>query len=110
MNLRLHPRSVAPAEGHEKCGPRRPTRSGYSCNNAVSRWREPRRIPLDSEAWRADLAAFQNEMAELAAAEREAGVPAEDTVAFEGASIDDDVTIRAAGRVNVRETTGFRVY
>ena len=34
MNLRLHPRSVAPAEGPEKCGPRRPTRSGYSCNNA----------------------------------------------------------------------------
>ena len=34
MNLRLHPRSVAPAEGREKCGPRRPTRSGYSCNNA----------------------------------------------------------------------------
>ena len=24
----------APAEGPEKCGPRRPTRSGYSCNNA----------------------------------------------------------------------------
>ena len=36
MNLRLHPRSVAPAEGPEKCGPRRPTRSGYSCNNAVT--------------------------------------------------------------------------
>ena len=35
MNLRLHPRSVAPAEGPEKCGPRRPTRSGYSCNNAA---------------------------------------------------------------------------
>ena len=34
MNLRLHPRSVAPAEGPEKCGPRRPTRNGYSCNNA----------------------------------------------------------------------------
>ena len=34
MNLRLHPRSVAPAEGREKCGPRRPTRNGYSCNNA----------------------------------------------------------------------------
>ena len=34
MNLRLHPRSVAPAEGPEKCGPHRPTRSGYSCNNA----------------------------------------------------------------------------
>ena len=25
---------MAPAEGPEKCGPRRPTRSGYSCNNA----------------------------------------------------------------------------
>ena len=37
MNLRLHPRSVAPAEGPEKCGPRRPTRSGYSCNNAYHR-------------------------------------------------------------------------
>ena len=37
MNLRLHPRSVAPAEGPEKGGPRRPTRSGYSCNNAQRR-------------------------------------------------------------------------
>ena len=36
MNLRLHPRSVAPAEGPEKGGPRRPTRSGYSCNNALN--------------------------------------------------------------------------
>ena len=36
MNLRLHPRSVAPAERPEKCGPRRPTRSGYSCNNAAA--------------------------------------------------------------------------
>ena len=35
MNLRLHPGSVAPAEGHEKCRPRRPTRRGSSCNNAV---------------------------------------------------------------------------
>ncbi len=66
----------------------------------VSMWREPRRIPLDSEAWRANLAAFQNEMAELAAAERESGVPAEDTVAFEVASIDDDVTIRAVLTLN----------
>ena len=37
MNLRLHPRSVARAEGPEKGGPRRPTRSGYSCNNAAKR-------------------------------------------------------------------------
>ena len=35
MNLRLHPCSVTPAEGPEKCGPRRPTRNGYSCNNAM---------------------------------------------------------------------------
>ncbi len=35
MDLRLHPGSVAPAEGHEKCGPRRPTHSGSSCNNAA---------------------------------------------------------------------------
>ena len=34
MDLRLHLRSVAPAEGPEKCGPRRPTRSWSSCNNA----------------------------------------------------------------------------
>ena len=37
MNLRLHPCSVTPAEGPEKCGPRRPTRNGYSCNNAAPR-------------------------------------------------------------------------
>ena len=34
MDLRLHPCSVAPAERHEKGGPRRPTRRGSSCNNA----------------------------------------------------------------------------
>ena len=39
MDLRLHPGSVAPAEGHEKCGPRRPTHSGSSCNNAPPRRR-----------------------------------------------------------------------
>ena len=32
-----HTCSVAPAEGPEKCGSRRPTRSGYSCNNALDR-------------------------------------------------------------------------
>ncbi len=37
MDLRLHPGSVAPAEGHEKCRPRRPTHSGSSCNNASRR-------------------------------------------------------------------------
>ena len=66
----------------------------------VSRWREPRRIPLDADAWRADLAAHQSRMAEIAAAERQAGVPAEETVAFEVASIVDDVEIRAVLHLN----------
>ena len=67
----------------------------------VSRWREPRRIPLDADAWRADLAAHQSRMAEIAAAERQAGVVlAEDTVAFEVASIADDVEIRAVLHLN----------
>ena len=38
MNFRLHSRSVAPAEGPEKCEPRRPTGRGYSCNNAFETW------------------------------------------------------------------------
>ena len=36
MDLRLHPCSVAPAEGHEKCRPNRPTPAGSSCNNALN--------------------------------------------------------------------------
>ena len=35
MDLRLHPRRVAPAEGPEKCRPHRPTPAGSSCNNAA---------------------------------------------------------------------------
>ena len=35
MDLRLHPCSVAPAEGPEKCGPTRPTPAGSSCSNAL---------------------------------------------------------------------------
>ena len=66
----------------------------------VSRWREPRRIPLDADAWRADLAAHQRRIAEIAAAEREAGVPAKDTIAFEVASIAGDVEIRAVLHLN----------
>ena len=66
----------------------------------VSQWREPRRIALDAGAWRAGLAAHQRRMAEIAAAEREAGVPAEETVAFEVAGIADDVQIRAVLHLN----------
>ena len=36
MNLRLHPCSVAPAEGPQKRGPSCPTRNGSSCNNATT--------------------------------------------------------------------------
>ena len=39
MDLRLHPCSVAPAEGHEKCRPNRPTPAGSSCNNAFAKQR-----------------------------------------------------------------------
>ena len=53
MDLRLHPCSVAPAECHEKCGPCRPTRSGYSCNNATQdydvRW------GVTTGAWTTDM-------------------------------------------------------
>ena len=50
MNLRLHPGSVTPAEGHEKCRPRRPTHSGSSCNNApCHRHVNVGRLDLDGE-------------------------------------------------------------
>ena len=76
------------------------SRDYLSVFEAVSQWREPRRIPLAADAWRADLAAHQSRMAEIAAAERAAGVAAEDTVAFEVASIADAVEIRAVLHVN----------
>ena len=45
MDLRLHPCSVAPAEGYEKCEPRRPTRRWSSCNNAPTGcWRCSRNV------------------------------------------------------------------
>ena len=54
----------------------------------VSRWREPRRIPLDAKAWRADLAKYQKKIAEIDAA-------GFDGLAFEVARISDHVDIRA---------------
>ena len=45
MDLRLHPCRVAPAEGHEKCGPS-PTRAGYPsrirCQAATGSWTKSR--------------------------------------------------------------------
>ena len=49
MNLRLHPCSVTPAVGPEKCGPRRPTRAGPSCNNAADR-RRVMQDPVENRA------------------------------------------------------------
>ena len=76
------------------------SREYFSVLEPVSRWRDPRRIPLDANTWRADLAAHQAEIAEIAALERAAGVPAEQTMAFEVASIADDVEIRAVLHLN----------
>ena len=76
------------------------SREYFSVLEPVSRWRDPRRIPLDANTWRADLAAHQAEIAEIAALERVAGVPAEQTMAFEVASIADDVEIRAVLHLN----------
>ena len=55
----------------------------------VSRWREPRRVALDADAWNADLAAHQNEMAALGA-----------DLAFEVARIEDSIEIRALLHLN----------
>ena len=55
----------------------------------VSRWREPRRIELDADAWKADLTAHQNQMAGIG-----------DDLAFEIARIEDSINIRAVLHIN----------
>ena len=55
----------------------------------VSRWREPRRISLDAESWKANLKAHQNKMAAIGG-----------DMAFEIASIEDSVEIRAILHLN----------
>ena len=47
---------MAPAEGPEKCGPRRPTRSGYSCNNAAI---DSRGIRLGAHSFGADSEGYR---------------------------------------------------
>ena len=64
-------------------------RDYFSEFEPVSRWREPRRVALDADAWNADLAAHQNEMAALGA-----------DLAFEVARIEDSIRIRAALHIN----------
>ena len=55
----------------------------------VSRWREPRRISLDAESWKANLKAHQNKMAAIGG-----------DMAFEIASIEHSVEIRAILHLN----------
>ena len=52
-------------------------------------WREPRRIALDADAWKADLTAHQNQMAAFG-----------DDLAFEIARIEDSIQIRAVLHTN----------
>ena len=64
-------------------------RSYFSEFEPISRWREPRRIALDADAWKADLTAHQNQMAALG-----------DDLAFEIARIEDSIEIRAVLHIN----------
>ena len=65
------------------------SRDYFSEFELVSRWREPRRIGLDADAWKADLTAHQNRMAGIG-----------DDLAFEIARIEDSINIRAVLHIN----------
>lgn len=55
----------------------------------ISEWRNPRRIPIDDEAWKADLIAFQSEMSAISK-----------MVAFEIARIEDQIQVYAVIHLN----------
>lgn len=65
------------------------SRSYFDSVEPVSRWRQPRRISLDAESWKANLKAHQDEMAAIGS-----------DMAFEIASIEDNVEIRAILHLN----------
>ena len=65
------------------------SRRYFSEVELVSLWREPRRIALDADAWKADLTAHQNQMAAFG-----------DDLAFEIARIEDSIQIRAVLHTN----------
>ena len=65
------------------------SRDYFSEFEPVSRWREPRRIALDADAWKADLTAHQNRMAALG-----------DNLAFEIDRIEDSIEIRGVLHIN----------
>ena len=71
------------------------SRDYLSVFEPVSRWRQPRRVRLDPDKWRADLAAHQKRMEEIDAASIEDGTFGLPPMAFEVARIADHVEIHA---------------
>lgn len=65
------------------------SRNYFSEFEPVANWREPRRISLDAEAWKANLRAHQNQMAKLG-----------EDLAFEVDRIEPNVEVRAVLHVN----------
>jgi hypothetical protein len=65
------------------------SREYFSEFEPVANWREPRRISLDAEAWKADLRAHQDKMAKLGP-----------DLAFEVDRIDPNIEIRAVLHMN----------
>ena len=65
------------------------SRDYFSERALLSEWRTPRQVPIDDDAWRADLLAHQAEMAKLSS-----------ELAFEIGRIDGQIEVRAVVHVN----------
>ena len=65
------------------------SREYFSERALLSEWRTPRQVPIDDDAWRADLLAYQTEMAQLSS-----------ELAFEIGRIDDQFGVRAVVHAN----------
>ncbi len=64
-------------------------RDYFTESSVISRWREPRQISIDDDAWRADLKSHQDEMARISR-----------DMAFEIGSISNEIGIRAVVHAN----------
>ena len=65
------------------------SRNYFREQDLISRWRKPRRIPVDNEAWKAELKAYQSETAAISS-----------DLAFEIARIEDQVQVQAIIHLN----------
>ena len=65
------------------------SRSYFSEKGRISKWRTPRRVPINDEIWKADLKAHQSKMATLYS-----------DLAFEIDRIEDQISVRAVVHVN----------